>query len=84
VNAASDLVGQDRIDRPVAVNPAQAVELGRDDSHAEMSLPAMPGPAGMTRMAGVTVRFVDDGQELRRESGGKLAFHPFADRRLFR
>lgn len=68
MQSAREFCRQARMHEPGAGHPGEAAEAVRDDFHTVMGLPARLG----TRMAGVAVAFVLDGEVARGEGGGDL------------
>lgn len=65
MDGAGHFLGEETIDAALALEPALADEVGRDDLDAKVSLATRPG-AGMTAMA---VQIIDDGEPHRMERG---------------
>lgn len=63
-----EFFGQRAIDRPLALNPVQALERRRHDLDPEMAFAALWRPC----MASVEMGLVDDRQSRRREGGLEL------------
>jgi hypothetical protein len=84
VDAASELIGQQIIDRAMTLDPALSRKTLRHDLDAEMRLAAMASASLMTHMTRMLMRFVDYPQKLRRKCGGEFFFHHFPHRASFR